>query len=286
MVIHLLTFGAIWFFFGCLAQDTANRQKRGVPARWLWSFLLGPVQLIFLMIADPTKHEDTSTGQAPARAQNQLAGNGWTSLAHLMKLYDNYSDAIHRYNSIIWQFPAAFLTVNVLGIRYLHGGSEVALSVVNFFLIHAFFKHVANQQVIFDALRSIEGHLKERLEPRFMADFPARTNKVLSARSAVWVGRCLLYASFAQLVVSAATIFDPRNDNGTQTHFKNSAAHLRDHAEEFELATDGLRQWAADRDSLVSHLRAEITVLEGRLSYLERADKSATSTSRSHAPVK
>lgn len=88
------------------------------------------------------------------------------NIDNILKLYGIYLNDLKKYNTIIWQFPTALVTVNILAINYLLDKPHILffISLVNFVLLHALFKHVHHQSAIICTLKKIEYELREHYD--------------------------------------------------------------------------------------------------------------------------
>ena len=96
-----------------------------------------------------------------------------SEIDHILRLYDIYSNSIHKYNTIIWQLPAALLTVNILGIRFLIDKPYILkfIPFLNFAVIHSLFKQIYVQRAIINALKNIEKKLELIIGKDMIPDF-------------------------------------------------------------------------------------------------------------------
>ena len=112
---------------------------------------------------------------------------------NILKLYEIYSNGFQKYSTIIWQFPTALVTVNILAINFFIDKPQLLLFIplVNFVLLHALFKHVHNQSAIKNALKKIEGKLREHYDQDMIPNFEVK-NWILKIRSARLLSYSLL----------------------------------------------------------------------------------------------
>ena len=103
-----------------------------------------------------------------------------------LKLYEIYLNDLQKYSTIIWQFPTALVTVNVLAINFLIDKPHVLIfiPIVNSVLIHAVFKHVHHQKAIIEAIKRIERKLKDHdeIDEKVIPDFEVK-DKVIKVNS-------------------------------------------------------------------------------------------------------
>ena len=120
---------------------------------------------------------------------------------NILKLYGIYSNDFQKYNTIIWQFPTALVTVNILAINFFIDKPHLLLFiplVVNFVLIHALFKHIYHQMAIRNALRKIEGILLDHYDRDMIPDFKVE-NGILKKSSANLLSYGLLFLNIVFL---------------------------------------------------------------------------------------
>ena len=113
---------------------------------------------------------------------------------NILKLYGIYSNDLQKYNTTIWQFPTALVTVNILAINFFIDKPHLLLFiplVVNFVLLHALFKQIHHQRAIINALRKIEGKLREHYDQDMIPDFEVK-NGILKKNSADLLSYSLL----------------------------------------------------------------------------------------------
>lgn len=105
---------------------------------------------------------------------------------NILKLYEIYSSNLQKYNTIIWQFPTALVSVNILAINFFIDKPYLLLFIplVNFVLLHALFKHVYNQSAIINALKEIENKLRKHYDQKIIPNFEVK-NRILKIRSAL-----------------------------------------------------------------------------------------------------
>jgi hypothetical protein len=104
---------------------------------------------------------------------------------YILKLYAIYSDDLQRYNTLIWQFPTALVTFNILAINYFISRPHFLffIPLINFMLIHALSKQIYNQRAIINALRKIEEKLRKYYDSGMIPEFEIKS-KVLKIKSA------------------------------------------------------------------------------------------------------
>lgn len=119
---------------------------------------------------------------------------------NILKLYGIYSNDLQRYNTIIWQFPTALVTVNIFAINFFIDKPHFLLFIplVNFVLLHALFKHTHHQQAIISALRKIEVKLQKHYDRDMIPNFEIR-NRVLKISSRFLLSYCLLILNIVLL---------------------------------------------------------------------------------------
>lgn len=88
----------------------------------------------------------------------------------ILKLYEVYSNNLQKYTTIIWQFPTALITVNILAVNFFidEPCPLLFISVLNFVLIYALFRHVDHQRSIIDSLKKIENKLRKDYKAKDM----------------------------------------------------------------------------------------------------------------------
>jgi len=106
-------------------------------------------------------------------------------IGYILKLYGFYSNDLQKYNTIIWQFPTALITVNILAINFFIDKPHLLLFIplVNFVLLHALFKQVHIQRALINALKKIEGKLQEHYGHDMIPNFETK-NRILKIKSA------------------------------------------------------------------------------------------------------
>ena len=87
-----------------------------------------------------------------------LQNNNFDDIEIILKLYNRYSEDFHKYTTIIWQFPAAIITFNILAINFFLDKPHIllCLPIINFILLHSLFKQIHIQQCLTKALKEIE----------------------------------------------------------------------------------------------------------------------------------
>jgi hypothetical protein len=118
----------------------------------------------------------------------------------ILEIYRIYSEDHQKYNTTIWQFPTAILSVNLLAINlFLNKPCALLIvSLVNFVLLHALFKQVNNQRAIIKALLKIEDKLREYYEPNMIPDFTPKS-RIMKIKSAYLLTYSLLFMNFVFL---------------------------------------------------------------------------------------
>ena len=112
------------------------------------------------------------------------------------KLYELYSDENHRYNTLIWQFPAAILGLNILAFAHLPPALYQTptflwcLFFVNLVLIWSVAKHVWHQRRFTAALSEIAKEYDNELG-LCVAEFPPKHWFWKKPVSWDWVKDCL-----------------------------------------------------------------------------------------------
>jgi len=78
-------------------------------------------------------------------------------------LYDWYASENHKYNTLIWQFPAAILALNILAWEKIGGHPATLLSMflINLVLVLCVSKHVWHQKQFTRALKKINEEFKK-----------------------------------------------------------------------------------------------------------------------------
>jgi len=108
-------------------------------------------------LSDPSVHAYTKA----FLSSSPLYSNG-----EILSLYSTYQEAISYYTNIVWQFPTALMAMNIVAWASLPGILwMLPVSVLNFGLLHAFFKLVRNQRTVIDHLRIVETLLAARFPP-------------------------------------------------------------------------------------------------------------------------
>lgn len=119
----------------------------------------------------------------------QLDADRSQNFENTIRLYELYSNSLESYNSNIWQYPTAYLTLNGGAIALFLDSSPIiliALGMLNFLLLFHIAKHIHNQTALIVALRNIESRLPDyyptQFVPRWQSD-----NVILKRRAANWV---------------------------------------------------------------------------------------------------
>lgn len=81
----------------------------------------------------------------------------------LLKLYSLCTEQLKYYNSLIWQFPTALATLNFVAYNFFKDKPEplLILSILNFAMLYALFRHILNSKKIIGSTQKIELHLKD-----------------------------------------------------------------------------------------------------------------------------
>lgn len=81
----------------------------------------------------------------------------------LIELYKLNIEQIKNYNNLIWQFPTALFTLNLVGFNYFSAKPILlfVMAVINFSLIYALWRHIQNSKAIISSTKLIEDKLKE-----------------------------------------------------------------------------------------------------------------------------
>lgn len=111
----------------------------------------------------------------------------------ILELYGIYSDDNRRYDTIIWQFPTALITVNILAINFFLNEPLVLLFIpfANFVLLHSLFKHIYHQRALVKALKQMEKQLREYFCENMVPDFEPK-RLIMKLPSAYLVSYTLL----------------------------------------------------------------------------------------------
>lgn len=127
--------------------------------------------------------------------------NNDNRIDRILQIYKIYSDDNQKYMSIIWQFPAAIISINIISINYFLNKPQVLLliSFANFALLHALFKQVYHQKAIINALKQIEVSLREYYYENMIPDFETQ-NRILKIKSANLLKYTLLVMNIAFLL--------------------------------------------------------------------------------------
>lgn len=125
------------------------------------------------------------------------------STEELLKLYEIYAEDNRTYNNIVWQFPTAFITINILFLNFLWEKPQLLFVVVllNFMLIQALFKLSFNQGAIIKSLQTIEKKLSNRYlnQPGIIPDFKKGIAKILGIPSKYLIAYSLLILNIVYL---------------------------------------------------------------------------------------
>ncbi len=118
-----------------------------------------------------------------------------------MKIYEIHTNSISKYNTIIWQFPTAYITLNAIAINFFLEKKYLllVLVIIDFVLLHSVFKHIHNQSSIIKALKNIEGKLHSFYPNNFIPHF-ATNNKILKIRTALLSAYTLLIINIILLL--------------------------------------------------------------------------------------
>ena len=114
----------------------------------------------------------------------RLFMNNGDNIDGILQIYKIYSDDNQKYMSIIWQFPAAIISINIISINYFLNKPQILffISLANFVLLHSLFKQAHHQKVIINALKKIEVSLREHYDKNMIPDFEAQ-NRILKIKS-------------------------------------------------------------------------------------------------------
>ncbi len=124
------------------------------------------------------------------------------NIQKVLELYRIYSDDKQRYDTIIWQFPTALVTVNILAINFFLDKPYLLLfiSLANFVLLHSLFKHVYHQKAIIKALKTIGDKLRECNFGDIIPNFEIG-NKIMKIKSADLLSYALLVMNLAFFIL-------------------------------------------------------------------------------------
>jgi len=119
------------------------------------------------------------------------------NVERILKIYKIYSDDNQKYNTTIWQFPTALISVNLLAINFFLNkpGALLIISLANFVLLHALFKQVHHQRAIINALSKIEDKLREYYNSNMIPDFKPKS-RIMKIKSAYLLSYGLLVMNF------------------------------------------------------------------------------------------
>ncbi len=101
---------------------------------------------------------ETSTN-TPAKVDDSIKAEA--PIVDLKTLYGWYADENHKYNTLIWQFPAAIVALNILAVDKLGFGPLLLLILwaLNNVLLVCVAKHVYHQYCFTSALKKINNKL-------------------------------------------------------------------------------------------------------------------------------
>lgn len=124
------------------------------------------------------------------------------NIENILKIYGIYSNDLQKYNNIIWQFPIALITLNVVSINFFLNKPYVLLfiSMANLIMLHALFKHIYHQRAIIKALKQIENELRKYYNEDMIPDFKTN-NKIIKIPSADLLFYTLLAMNFVFLLI-------------------------------------------------------------------------------------
>lgn len=117
---------------------------------------------------------------------NETEGKKDNKFEDLINLYGLTLDQIKFYNTQIWQFPTALVTLNILGYRFLYKDDPLILgvmSIINFSLLYALWQHIKNSKAIIEANQEIEKQLRNEFKdaiPKFKAPWVRATTLIIS----------------------------------------------------------------------------------------------------------
>ncbi len=116
----------------------------------------------------------------------KIVNENMNDVDNILKLYEIYSNDLQKYNTTIWQFPTALITVNIIAINSFMNKPHLLLFIplINFALIHALFKQVYIQRAIINALRKIEEKLRRNYDQNMIPNFEVK-NRILKISSAL-----------------------------------------------------------------------------------------------------
>ena len=103
----------------------------------------------------------------------------------ILRLYDIYTDSLHRYNTLLWQLPVAVATFNAVILHYFIHKAWILFftSLFNFIVIHSLYKRVFIQRAIIESIKVIESELSKDLKSGIIPNFQT-DNKILKIKSA------------------------------------------------------------------------------------------------------
>lgn len=89
-------------------------------------------------------------------------------------LYTWYSDENHKYNTLIWQFPAAIVALNILAFEKIGSSAWLLLAMwlINTVLLSCVAKHAYHQKCFTSALQSINDVIRKRHPELDVVSFP------------------------------------------------------------------------------------------------------------------
>lgn len=101
-----------------------------------------------------------------------------------IKLYGMIVDQIHKYATIFWQFPMAFVVANILAFDKLQNNAIIltVIAVFDCVMVYSFQEMVGHSRSLIAATQKAEAVLKEKYED-FVPTF--RVSKVKATKMAV-----------------------------------------------------------------------------------------------------
>ena len=141
-------------------------------------------------------------------AVNQGINNN--NLDQIFRLYETYSQNHRSYNSIVWQFPTALITLNIVILNEFFDKPVILfpIALLNFVLIQVLYKMFSYQRKILELITAIEEELKmhDFIFRKIIPDFSFDDNKVLKPKSGTLICGTLFILNTIYLVVIALNL--------------------------------------------------------------------------------
>ena len=107
------------------------------------------------------------------------------SKEELLKYYSICTDQLKYYNTLIWQFPTALVTFNLLALNFFRNNVIVLLGLVifNFGMLYILLRHIKTSKAIIASTQKVEFALEKyfgELIPKFGKPFIRATFVIMA----------------------------------------------------------------------------------------------------------